>query len=131
MAMVNILIVDNNLLFRQTLRSALLALEPSMHIREAANGNTTLQEVNSRCPDLVFMDIQLQGESGLTLTKKIKCLCPPVVISIITNHDLPEYREIAYQYGAQYFFSKNSITMDQVGVLLESVKKAQTSSPWN
>ena len=127
--MVNILIVDDNLFFRQTLKSALLVLEPSMHIREASNGNTTLQEVNTHCPDLVFMDIQLQGESGLTLTKKIKCLCPPVVISIITNHDLPEYREIAYQYGAQHFFSKKSITMDQIDVLIESVKQARTSSP--
>jgi DNA-binding NarL/FixJ family response regulator len=127
--MVNILIVDDNILFRQTFSSALLAMEPSMYIREAANGNNAIQQVKSHCPDLIFMDIQLQGESGLTLTKKIKRLYPPVIISIITNHDLPEYREIAYQYGAQHFFSKKSITMDQVDALIESVRKAQTSSP--
>ena len=99
-----------------------------MDIREAANGNNAIQTANSRCPDLVFMDIQLQGESGLTLTKKIKRLCPPVMISILTNHDVPEYREIAYQYGAQYFFLKDSITMDQIAALIESVKNTQTAS---
>jgi DNA-binding NarL/FixJ family response regulator len=127
--MVKILIVDDNPLFRQSLRTALSAMGPSMHIREAADGDNAFQKVNSHCPDLVFMDIQLQGESGLTLTKKIKRLCPLAVISIITNHDLPEYRKIAHQYGARYFFSKESITMDQIAELIESVKKVRTSFP--
>jgi len=44
-----------------------------------------------------------------------------VVIIILTHHDLPEYREAAYQNGAQYFLSKESTKADEILALVESI----------
>jgi DNA-binding NarL/FixJ family response regulator len=54
------------------------------------------------------MDLRLPGENGLELTKKIKAQYPGIIIVILTNYDLPEYREAAYQCGADHFVSKDS-----------------------
>ena len=52
------------------------------------------------------MDISLPGESGLNFTGKIKKEYSNIIIIVLTNYDLQEYREAAYQYGADYYMSK-------------------------
>jgi DNA-binding NarL/FixJ family response regulator len=59
-------------------------------------------------PDTIFMDLRLPGANGLELTQKIKAQSPDTVVVIITNYDLPEYREAAFQSGADHFLSKDS-----------------------
>jgi len=46
------------------------------------------------------MDIRLPGENGLELTKKIRAIYPNITIFILTQYDMPEYREAASQYDA-------------------------------
>jgi DNA-binding NarL/FixJ family response regulator len=54
------------------------------------------------------MDIRLHGENGLKLSRKIKKLCPEIVIGIFTTFDLPEYREAAFENGADFYLNKSS-----------------------
>ena len=49
------------------------------------------------------MDIRLPGENGLELTKRIKMNYPDIIMVILTNYDLPEYREAARESMADYF----------------------------
>jgi two-component system response regulator NreC len=106
--MVKTLVVDDDAKFRHTLKEMLLSAFPSMQVTGAADGQEALRKIERQCPDLAFLDIGLPGENGLVLTKRIKELYPAVTIIIITNHDLLEYREAAYENGARYFFSKES-----------------------
>ncbi|HMK52195.1 MAG TPA: response regulator transcription factor, partial [Thermodesulfobacteriota bacterium] len=66
------------------------------------------------------VDIQLPGENGLDLTKKLKAECPNLKVIILTMHDTPEYREAAYQSQANYFVSKGSSTKEEILTLIES-----------
>lgn len=68
-----------------------------------------MQKIKVFQPDAIFMDLRLPGENGLELTKKIKADYPNIVIVIITNYDLPEYREAAYESKADHFVSKDSL----------------------
>jgi len=106
--MLKTLIVEDSVMFRQILSETLLSRFPSMVISEAASGNEALRQIEAGIPDLIFMDIQLPGENGLELTQKIKSRYPDVVIIILTNHDLPEYREAAFRYKATHFLPKDS-----------------------
>jgi len=54
------------------------------------------------------MDVRLPGENGLELTKKIKAQYPDIIVVIVTNYDLPEYRKAAYESKADHFISKDS-----------------------
>jgi len=79
-----------------------------MDILEAGNGDEAMQKIKTLLPNAIFMDLRLPGENGLELTKKIKAQYPNIVVVIITNYDLPEYREAAYQSKADHFLSKDS-----------------------
>jgi DNA-binding NarL/FixJ family response regulator len=67
------------------------------------------------------MDIKLPGETGLDLTKRIKTNDTSIVVIILTSYDLPEYREAAQQYGADYFVSKGSSTREEILELVRSI----------
>ncbi len=115
------LIVEDNVIFRQSFREMLCTQFSYMVVDEAADGKEGLQKVNSFRPDLIFMDIKLPGENGLELTKKIKAGHPKIIIIIFTDYDLPEYRQAAHQYGANHFISKSSSTREEMLTLVESI----------
>ena len=119
--MLRILIVEDNLHFRGILRSMLSERFPDMAISEAADGMEALMEVEDCSPDLVFMDIELPGENGLIITRKIKNAHPEVVVAILTQYDLPEYEEAAFSSGASYFLPKDSTAAGDILSLVESI----------
>jgi len=115
------LIVEDSTFFRQLLKETLLSRFPKMDIFEAGNGEEALQKIKTKPPDLIFMDIKLPGESGLEITQKIKADYPNITIIILTSYDLPEYREAADQYQANYFLSKGSTTKENIVDLVKSI----------
>ena len=106
--MERILIVEDNAFFLQFFKETLRSRFPSIDILEAANGEEAMQKIKTFPPDAIFMDLRLPGENGLELTKKIKAQYPDIIVVILSNYDLPEYREAAYQCRADHFLSKDS-----------------------
>ncbi len=115
------MLVEDNGLFRESLRDSLRLQFPSMEIVEAGNGPEAFDRIDSFSPNLIFMDIRLPGENGLELTKKIKEFYPDIIIIILTNYDLPEYREAATRFKADHFLSKDSMTHQDINVLVKAV----------
>ena len=115
-----ILIVEDNKIFRHSLKEMLCNAFPSMIIEEAKNGKEALQKIEDHTPDFIFMDIRLPRASGVTLTKKIKTAHPNIIIAVLTSYDLPEYRNAALQSGANHFLSKSSSTRKHIIELVES-----------
>jgi two-component system response regulator YesN len=119
--MIRTLIVEDSVFYRQLLKEALHSRFPKMDISEATDGEEALQKIETLLPDLILMDIKLPGESGLELTKKIKTQYPNIIIIILTAYDIPEYREAAYQYKANYFLSKGSASKEDILTLVNSI----------
>jgi DNA-binding NarL/FixJ family response regulator len=115
------MLVEDSTYFRRLVKGNLQDEFPSMDIIEAADGVEAFQKIDSHPPNLIFMDIQLPGENGLELTRKIKADYPGVIIIILTSHDSPEYREAAIRCKANYFLSKGSITTDEIFKLVKSI----------
>jgi DNA-binding NarL/FixJ family response regulator len=106
--MKRLLIVEDNAFFLQFFRETLHSRFPSLEISEAADGEEAMQKIKALQPEAIFMDLRLPGESGLELTKKIKAQYPNIIVVIVTNYDLPEYRKAAYESKADHFISKDS-----------------------
>ena len=119
--MIRTLIVEDSSFYRQLLKEALHSRFPSMDILEATDGKEVLEKVEIHHPGLILMDIKLPGESGLDLTKKIKEQHPDIIVIMLTAYDIPEYREAAYQYKANYFLSKGSASKESILTLVESI----------
>ncbi len=106
--MKRILIVEDNAFFLQFLKETLCLRFPWIDILEAANGREAMRKIEEFSPEAILMDLRLPGENGLELTKKIKAQYPNIIVVILTNYDFPEYRQAAYQSGADHFVSKDS-----------------------
>ena len=102
------LIVEDNVTFRQMLKEIPCSQFPTMEIEEEPDGRDLFNKIDFFHPKIVFMDIRLPGENGLELTKRIKMNYPDIIMVILTNYDLPEYRQAARESMADYFVLKDS-----------------------
>ncbi len=115
------LLVEDNDTFRQTLRNLLGGRFPGMHFEEARDGKETFYKIKDFQPDLIFMDIELPGESGLEVTQQIRTSGYEVVIIILTSHDMPVYREASKQCGANHFVLKGSSSAEEILSLVNAI----------
>jgi len=119
--MFEVLIVEDDPLFRQILKEILASQFPSLSIMEAARGTEALRLFAAHRPGIVFMDIKLPGMNGLELTRKMKASDPGIPVIIITNHDTSEYRKAALECGADYFISKASSIQNEIKTAVQSL----------
>jgi DNA-binding NarL/FixJ family response regulator len=120
--MLNVMLVEDNRIYREALKDNLLQHFPVMSIVEAGNADEALQKIKATPPDLIFMDIRLPGMNGLQLTQRIKKEFPKIPIAILTGYDLPEYRQAAIEYGADGFFVKESLKWEEMAALVKSIQ---------
>ena len=116
-----ILLVEDNLPFRAFLKESLLGRFRSLGIEEAGDEDEALEKIETFHPQLVLMDIRLTKGNGLDLTRTIRRDHPDIKIIILTNYDLPEYREAASQAGASDYLYKGSASFEQIAAVVESM----------
>lgn len=115
-----VLIVDDNASYRQSLRELLSQQFEGIQILEAESPKEALDQLENTVPDLLLIDIDLAGQSGLELTRKVREELQDASIAVITNHDLPEFREAAQKSGANYFFSKTTSEIEDILAWVEN-----------
>lgn len=121
MKKIKTLIVEDNEKFRQSLVDLLHHQFPALILEEVATGGEALAKVISYQPALIFLDLELPGENGLSLTQKIRKIFPLTTIIILTGYDLPEYREAALERGADYFLAKSSTSHADIINLVQNI----------
>jgi DNA-binding NarL/FixJ family response regulator len=103
-----ILIVDDNNVLREGLKSILLQFSVIDIVGEAADGVEALKSVERLLPDLVLMDISMPRMDGLAATREIKKKWPGTKILVLTVYRTPEYLMAASKAGADGYLSKDS-----------------------
>jgi DNA-binding NarL/FixJ family response regulator len=126
--MLQVLIVEDNAAYRESLRRLLSERFPVVHIAEAADGEDALRQALSLCFGLIFMDIRLPLGNGLDLTRVIKRAFPASVICVISSYAMLEYREAAFRNGADHFMVKGESSEVQILSLVESLLRTPQSS---
>ena len=106
MAELRALIVDDEPLAREKLRS-LLAHETDIEVvGECANGSEALGMTDDEHPDLIFLDIQMPELDGLGALKEIKALDPGAKIAMVTAMGQQSIVMEALKAGATDFVVK-------------------------
>lgn len=84
--MLKVLIVDDELLARLALRTAIAWEEHGFEVvAEAEDGITGFQYVEQFQPDIVLTDISMPGMNGVELIKKIKAFRPDTEVIILRD----------------------------------------------
>ena len=115
------LIVEDNSIFRQSLKEMLLSRFPGMHIVEAADAVEAVEKASRAFPDLIFIDIKLPDGNGLELTREMRKDHSGARIAIFSCLDIPEYLDAARRNGADRVFIKGSTSSNEIMAFVDRV----------
>jgi DNA-binding NarL/FixJ family response regulator len=115
------MLVEDNVSFRNVLKTILNSKLPSLRISETDGEGRALDICRRDMPDLILMDLNLADGDGLPLTRQIKQFSPATVVIVVTNHDSQEYEKAAYQSGADGFISKRSASPGEIIRIVKSI----------
>lgn len=105
-----LLIVDDHAIFRHGLRS-ILEQEPGIRVvAEAADANEAMRAVEAHRPDLVLLDLKLDGEteaSGLGLCRRLAQAFPEVGVLVLTTFLSDRLVVEAIRHGAKGYVLKD------------------------
>jgi DNA-binding NarL/FixJ family response regulator len=104
---VRVLLVDDHDLFRTGLRN--LLQEQGVHVvGEAAAGHEALQSVRELAPDVVVMDLNMPGMTGVEATRQIAGVAPLTRVLVLTISDQDGDVMDAILAGACGYLLKNA-----------------------
>jgi DNA-binding NarL/FixJ family response regulator len=105
-----ILLVDDHPLVREWLANLINQQNDLQICGEAPNASAALELTGTAKPDIVIVDISLEGGSGIELIKNIKALYPDVMMIVLSMHDETLYAERALRAGARGYIMKREAT---------------------
>lgn len=106
--MIRLLIADDHAIVRGGLKQ-IIALAPDIVLAgEAANGAEVMQQVSGGEFDLLLLDMNMPGVSGVSLIEHIKLCQAALPILIFTMHNEPQVATRALRAGASGYITKDS-----------------------
>jgi len=113
---VTVLIVDDQAPFRRAARAVVEATDGFDVVGEVETGEASIDAVRTLQPDLVLMDVNLPGISGLDATRRI--LGEPAgripVVLVLSTYEPAEYAPRAAEAGAAGYLSKSEFSPDRL-----------------
>jgi DNA-binding NarL/FixJ family response regulator len=117
---IRILLADDQLLFREGLRSLLATQSGVEVIGEAGDGEAALRLVSELHPDLVLMDVRMPNLDGVAATRRIQQAHPECRVILLTTFDDDEYVFEGLRAGAVGYLLKDA----PVPRLMEAIHSA-------
>ncbi len=101
-----ILVIDDNFDIRSLISEILK--DKNYHVREAANFNQAIFEIDKKLPDIAVIDVKLDksDKDGIELLKKIKSITDLVPVIMISGHANVEMAVESLKLGAYEFITK-------------------------
>ncbi len=118
--MISVLLVDDQTLVRQGIRSLLELSDNVRVIAEAADGEQAITMIPEVSPDVVLLDMRMPGKSGLDVLRALSASkqLPPTII--LTTFDDDELVLAGLQSGARGYLLKD-VTLEQLVEAVETV----------
>jgi len=101
-----VFLVDDSAIVLEKLAAMISGIDGVEIAGQALNAHDAIQSIVKLKPDVVILDIRMNGGSGMDVLKRIKKEIPPPIVIMLTNYPYPQYREKCQALGADYFFDK-------------------------
>jgi DNA-binding NarL/FixJ family response regulator len=115
----NILIADDHANVRRGLREILVDAFSGARFSEASNGNEVLSRLVASQHDVLLLDINMPGRSGLEVLRDVKQIYPLLPVIMVSVQPEGQYALRCLQAGATAYINKNSASED----LAPAIKK--------
>lgn len=125
MGNIRVILVDDHVIVRQGVQ-ALLARETDIQvIDEASDGFQAVRLAKEHLPDVMVMDAQLPGLSGVEATRAIRQACPRTEVLVMTMHDNSHFVISMLKAGARGYLLKESAAPDLANAI-RAVNRGQS-----
>lgn len=115
--MKSIFIVDDHPLIRRGIAQLIEQETGLTFAGEAGDSEEALKKIKKNIPDLVIVDINLKGSSGIELSSTLLTLYPKMLILIISMHDESLYVERVLKIGVKGYLMKEEATTHVVSAI--------------
>ncbi|MHC1772732.1 MAG: response regulator [Flexilinea sp.] len=126
---ISVLLVDDHPIVRNGVRSYLETLDDIEVIGEAGSGEEAIEFMKSNIPDVVLMDLLMEGMNGVEATKAIKQISPSTHVVVLTSHHDDSLVFPAMKAGALSYVLKIISPEELVNVIRMAAKGTATLSP--
>jgi len=103
-----LLLADDHPLFRKGMRTLLEAVPGLAIVGEAATGAEAITQAEALLPDVILMDLQMPGGSGIAATREILHANPTVKILVVTLFEDDDSVFTALRAGARGYILKDA-----------------------
>lgn len=124
-----VLIFEDNDLLRESLVSLIQLSENYQLAGAYANVNTVREAVNSASPQIILMDIDMPGMTGIEAVKAIRQFNPGVPVLMLTVFDDNAHVFDAIKAGASGYLLKKHITSRLFVAMDEALEGGSPLSP--
>lgn len=122
---IRVLLVDDQLIIREGLKS-LLEVKPDLEVvGEAENGQQAIAQVATLLPDVVLMDVRMPVMDGVAATHQIHQQFNQTKVLVLTTFDDDEYVSQAIRFGAKGYLLKDTHS-DDLAAAIRAVHKGYT-----
>lgn len=128
--MIRLLLVDDQMIIRQGLKSLLESKEDLQVVGEAENGQQTLDVIEALQgtplqPDVVLLDVRMPVMDGVAATQQICQKFRDIQVLILTTFDDDEYVSQAMRYGAKGYLLKDT-PLENLAIAIRAVYQGYT-----
>jgi DNA-binding NarL/FixJ family response regulator len=127
---VRVVVVDDHDLFRTGLRN-LLEEQGVNVVGDAANGQTAIQLASQLAPDVVIMDLNMPGLTGVETTRKLAGIAPLTRVVVLTISADDDDVMDAVMAGACGYLLKDSSIQDLIVGIRAAAAGESLISPQN
>ncbi len=115
----DVFVVDDHPVMRRGYE-ALIGQESDLQVAgEASSAEEALEKLADAEPDLIIVDISLEGMSGIELIKHLQSQHPDLPILVVSMHDETLYGERALHAGARGYVMKSEVD----DVIIEAIRQ--------
>jgi RNA polymerase sigma factor (sigma-70 family) len=107
-----VIIADDHIVVRQGIRAVLEEVDGLEVVGEAGDGDEALALVEELSPDVVVLDVNMPGKSGLEVATELREEAHPARVLMLSMHDDPEYVLQAVRSGADGYVLKDVAPAD-------------------
>jgi len=123
---ITVLIVDDHAVVRQGVRAALAARPAFVVVGEAESGAEAVRRVSEVVPDVVLMDLLMEGMDGVEATRQVKRLSPRTQIVVLTSQHDDEHIFPVLRAGAISYLLK-SVKIDELAEAIERAARNEAT----
>lgn len=123
--MIRVMLVDDHAVVRSGLSAFLLVYDDLQLVGEASSGEQAIGLCEQVRPDVVLMDLMMQGMDGAAATRHIREVCPTIQVIALTSFKEVEMVHGVLEAGAIGYLLKN-VSADE---LANAIRAAHAGKP--